>query len=115
MDLDQLRDILQLVREHELSEFEIEQGGLRLRVRKDTVAHVPMAPAASAAGPAAATSAVASVPAVAAALPVALSAEEGEVELAVVKSPIVGTFYRSPEPDAAAFVELGTLVKKGQV
>jgi acetyl-CoA carboxylase biotin carboxyl carrier protein len=35
--------------------------------------------------------------------------------MAIVKSPIVGTFYRAPEPNAAAFVEIGTVVKKGQV
>jgi acetyl-CoA carboxylase biotin carboxyl carrier protein len=51
---------------------------------------------------------------------VALDAEsvedaESAVELAVVKSPIVGTFYRSPEPGAPAFVEVGSPVKKGQV
>ncbi len=40
---------------------------------------------------------------------------EDEIELAVVKSPIVGTFYRSPEPGAPAFVEIGSVVKKGQV
>ena len=40
---------------------------------------------------------------------------QSDVELAVVKSPIVGTFYRSPEPGAAAFVDIGTTVKKGQV
>ena len=38
-----------------------------------------------------------------------------EIELAVVKSPIVGTFYRSPEPGAPSFVEIGSIVKKGQV
>ena len=43
------------------------------------------------------------------------AAGASEVELAVVKSPIVGTFYRSPEPGAASFVEIGTTVKKGQV
>jgi acetyl-CoA carboxylase biotin carboxyl carrier protein len=37
------------------------------------------------------------------------------VNLAVIKSPIVGTFYRSPEPSAPAFVEVGDTVKKGQV
>ncbi len=42
-------------------------------------------------------------------------AGEGEIELAVVKSPIVGTFYRSAEPGAAPFVEVGSTVKKGQV
>jgi acetyl-CoA carboxylase biotin carboxyl carrier protein len=42
-------------------------------------------------------------------------AAETDLELAVVKSPIVGTFYRSPEPGAASFVEVGSTVKKGQV
>jgi acetyl-CoA carboxylase biotin carboxyl carrier protein len=40
---------------------------------------------------------------------------EMEIELAVVKSPIVGTFYRAPEPGAAAFVDVGSTVKKGDV
>jgi acetyl-CoA carboxylase biotin carboxyl carrier protein len=40
---------------------------------------------------------------------------ESEIELAVVKSPIVGTFYRAAEPGAPAFVEIGSTVKKGQV
>ncbi len=42
-------------------------------------------------------------------------AAETEIELAVVKSPIVGTFYRSPEPGSSSFVEVGASVKKGQV
>jgi len=42
-------------------------------------------------------------------------AEEADIELAVVKSPIVGTFYRAPEPGAPPFVEVGSTVKKGQV
>jgi len=53
------------------------------------------------------------------ALPVATlpppTVEDEAVELAVVKSPIVGTFYRSPEPGAASFVEIGQRVKKDQV
>jgi acetyl-CoA carboxylase biotin carboxyl carrier protein len=110
MDLDQLKQILDLVREHELSEFEVEQDGLRLKVRKDGsgaqapvhVTHVaaPIAPAPPQAGPA----------------PVAPApAADVDIELAVVKSPIVGTFYRSPEPGAPPFVEVGASVKKGQV
>jgi acetyl-CoA carboxylase biotin carboxyl carrier protein len=47
--------------------------------------------------------------------PAAAEAGETEIELAVVKSPIVGTFYRSSEPGTAAFVEIGGNVKKGQV
>ena len=48
-------------------------------------------------------------------MPGSLPFTEADIELAVVKSPIVGTFYRSPEPGAPSFVEVGTSVKKGQV
>jgi acetyl-CoA carboxylase, biotin carboxyl carrier protein len=116
MDLDQIKQILDLVREHELSEFEIEHDGLRLKIRKDangvpivaTHAHAaPTAPAAAASGP---------ITASAGAPPSDTAADAGdEIELAVVKSPIVGTFYRSPEPGAGSFVEIGSTVKKGDV
>jgi acetyl-CoA carboxylase biotin carboxyl carrier protein len=43
------------------------------------------------------------------------AAADTEIELAVVKSPIVGTFYRAPEPGASSFVEIGSTVRKGQV
>jgi acetyl-CoA carboxylase biotin carboxyl carrier protein len=131
MDLNQLRDLLDLVREHELSEFEIEHDGLRLKVRKNGgapvvgvvgVAGVQTASAVPAiAAPAVApTTGVVPAPvtpsAPAAVAPAAeTAAGEAEIELAVVKSPIVGTFYRSPEPGAASFVEVGSTVKKGQV
>jgi acetyl-CoA carboxylase biotin carboxyl carrier protein len=123
MDLDQLRQILDLVREHELSEFEIEHDGLRLKIRKDAagtpVVTLPAAPAAPivppTAGPAAVPPAVAAQAGASAQPAAAEPAAEPEIELAVVKSPIVGTFYRSPEPGAAAFVDIGSTVKKGQV
>lgn len=118
MDLDQLKKILDLVREHELAEFEIEHEGLRLKIRKDsagTLMTVPAVPTGvQAISPQTATTAppvAQSAPAVA----VAPVAEDNEIELAVVKSPIVGTFYRSAEPGAAAFVDIGSTVKKGQV
>jgi acetyl-CoA carboxylase biotin carboxyl carrier protein len=117
MDLNQIKQILELVREHELSEFEIEHEGLRLKVRKDSNgAHLvtlpaPVVHAAAAAAPAAVTLPVPGVPAPEPADP----AVDVEVELAVVKSPIVGTFYRSSEPGAASFVDIGSTVKKGDV
>jgi acetyl-CoA carboxylase biotin carboxyl carrier protein len=119
MDLDQLRQILALVREHELAEFEIEQEGLRLWVRKDAAPAPASATAHAAAGPAAAPTPAggpASLPAVPPPTAIA-TGEVGEdgIELAVVKSPIVGTFYRSAEPGAPPFVEVGSMVKKGQV
>jgi acetyl-CoA carboxylase biotin carboxyl carrier protein len=116
MDLNQIRQILELVREHELSEFEIEHDGLRLKIRKDAngaqvvtlPAPLPMAMSAAAGVPAAAAS-------TASASPTATDAADDEIELAVVKSPIVGTFYRSSEPGSPSFVEIGSTVKKGDV
>src|SRR5215831_19407811 len=119
MDFTEIEKILALVKEHDLAEFELERDGLKLRVRKAGAvptfhaapmpAMPPMAilpPALPSPGPAAV---LAPVPAG------AEPADEASVELAVVKSPIVGTFYRSPEPGAASFVEIGQRVKKDQV
>jgi acetyl-CoA carboxylase biotin carboxyl carrier protein len=120
MDLEQIKQILDLVREHELSEFEIEHDGLRLKVRKDANgSHVVSLPApapplvlppSGAAPPAAAAPAASAVSAA-----VEAADADLELELAVVKSPIVGTFYRSSEPGAASFVDVGSTVKKGDV
>jgi acetyl-CoA carboxylase biotin carboxyl carrier protein len=120
MDLNQIKQILDLVREHELSEFEIEHDGLRLKVRKDTNGSVAVTHPAPAAPPMVVPSAgatFAAPPAAAAGLasPAAADAVDAEIELAVVKSPIVGTFYRSSEPGAASFVEIGSTVRKGEV
>jgi acetyl-CoA carboxylase biotin carboxyl carrier protein len=115
MDLHQIKQILDLVREHELSEFEIEHDGLRLKIRKDgNGAHVVThaAPAAPAVAAPAAAAAPVSAPDGAGLLAADLA---DEIELAVVKSPIVGTFYRSSEPGSTAFVEIGSAVKKGDV
>ena len=124
MDLEQLKQLLDLVREHELAEFEIEHEGLRVKIRKDAngapLVSLPATPTATAAMvpsaatvPAAAGSPAASAPLLA---PDDAPAEtDAEIELAVVKSPIVGTFYRSSEPGAPSFVEIGSTVKKGQV
>jgi len=108
------------VREHELSEFEIEHDGLRLKVRKDANgAHLVnlgnlAGPAVSAAPAPAPASVPVQAPGVA--MPAAAEAPaDAEIELAVVKSPIVGTFYRSSEPGAASFVDIGSTVKKGDV
>ncbi|MCC7185508.1 MAG: acetyl-CoA carboxylase biotin carboxyl carrier protein [Acidobacteria bacterium] len=117
MNLDDIKQLLELVREHDLTEFELEQDGLKMRVRKAgqdvIVTHAPVhhAPGVSHHAP----SPVAA-PAPAAAAPAAPAApvEEG-TPLAVIKAPIVGTVYRAPEPGARPFAEVGTMVKKGQV
>jgi acetyl-CoA carboxylase biotin carboxyl carrier protein len=116
LDLEQLKRILDLVREHELAEFEIEHDGLRLKVRKHSAGTTVTIPALAAGMPAApAPAPPSSAPAPVPQPAPATATADSEIELAVVKSPIVGTFYRSPEPGAPAFVEIGATVKKGQV
>jgi acetyl-CoA carboxylase biotin carboxyl carrier protein len=115
LEFDDIERILELMRQHDLSEFELEREGLKLRVRKTNTGYTPVvAPIPMASLPPAAP-----VPASAPAAPVLSPAPEGidepALDLAVVKSPIVGTFYRSPEPGAPSFVEVGDLVKKDQV
>ena len=118
MDFTDIETILALMREHDLAEFELEREGLKLRVRKAGApppfhaGPIQTVPVIAGTVPSAhATAAPAAAPAGAAA---GAEAEES-LELAVVKSPIVGTFYRAPEPGAAPFVEIGQRVKKDQV
>jgi acetyl-CoA carboxylase biotin carboxyl carrier protein len=114
MEFDDIERILALVREHELAEFELERDGLKLRVKKAHAAAPPVvAPPAFPAAPLGAP--VQALPQTTAHLAPPAEPLGDEMELAVVKSPIVGTFYRSPEPGAPSFVEVGQQVKKDQV
>ncbi len=124
MDLSELKQILEMVREHDLTELEIEQDGVKVRVRKDGLpAAVPSAQPPPVASPQPSVAAAAPGSVQAPAVPVAVPAPPATapapvpdaVELAVVKSPIVGTFYRAPEPGAPPFVDVGARVRKGQV
>ena len=120
MDLDEIRQILELMREHELTEFELEREGVKLRLRKTTAGQwtaampamppVTFTPAAVSAAPPMAAPVI--DPAAGASV---LTAANEDVDLAVIKSPIVGTFYRAAEPGAKSFVEIGDTVSKGQV
>ena len=103
MDQREIRRLADLLRDYGLTEVEVEREGVRVRLRRE-----PAAVAAPSVG------AVASAPA--AASP-AVSAEAGarEAHLLTVEAPMVGTFYRSPSPDAQPFVRDGDRVKKGQV
>jgi acetyl-CoA carboxylase biotin carboxyl carrier protein len=114
MNLDDIKQILELVREHDLSEFELERDGLKVRIRKAGREVAYVAPTSSLTPPMGLPMPAASAAAPASAAPA--PAEDAEsVNLAVIKSPIVGTFYRSPEPGAKSFVEVGDTVRKGQV
>jgi len=117
MDLDEINKILALMREHELAEFELEREGVTLRLKKHTPAQwtgaMPPMPQLTYSPPVPGATPPAAAPGQGDAA--VLTPADEDVDLAIVKSPIVGTFYRSSEPGAPPFVETGQAVKKGQV
>jgi acetyl-CoA carboxylase biotin carboxyl carrier protein len=117
LEFDDIERILVLVKQHDLAEFELERDGLKLRIRKAGTGFVSLPPQASnAVGPAPPQLVQPqALPAAGFESQVPAEEEEAPLELAVVKSPIVGTFYTAPEPGAPAFVEVGHRVKKDQV
>ncbi|MCC7125090.1 MAG: acetyl-CoA carboxylase biotin carboxyl carrier protein [Acidobacteria bacterium] len=107
MTLDEIKQLIDFIRDRELSEFELEREDFKLRVKSGAV-HTVAAPPVMTPPP------VAAAPAPVAAAP-ARPAEPAGEDLAIVTSPIVGTFYRSAEPGAKPFVDVGDQVRKGQV
>jgi len=105
--------LLEYLAKSQFVEFELEREGFRLRGAK-AGSHVVVAPGNGAP--------VAAEPVVLAAAPAAVTqaapapaAPREDEDLSIVTSPIVGTFYRTPSPDAPPFVEVGSRVKKGQI
>jgi acetyl-CoA carboxylase biotin carboxyl carrier protein len=118
VNLKELKEILQLLDEKEIAEFELEEEGMKLRIRKASPSGATAAPALVAAPQplvitAAAAPAPVAAPAAAPAPPP--PAPEPDPGLVVVKSPIVGTFYRTPDPNSPPFVSVGDKVRPGQV
>ncbi len=111
MDLKYVKQLLELIEKSTVNEIEVEEKGQKIRITKSapqTVISTPYQmgmPSASVPAPTPAAPQSASIPA-----PAADSKKYHEV-----KSPIVGTFYRSPSPDASAYVEVGSKVKQGSV
>ncbi len=112
MDLKQIKGILSLMESSNITEFEIEEKDLKLRIKRGNdsepvIAAAPVVAAAPAPAPVVAPEASAN------AAPESTIKEEAGVTL--VKSPMVGTFYRAPSPDSPNFVEAGKKVTKGGV
>ena len=106
MDLRKLKKLIDLVQESGISELEITEGEEKVKIVKGGIVSV------SASTSAPVVTEVRSAPPAASA-PAAADAPTGQ-EGHVVKAPMVGTFYRSPSPDAKAFVEVGQAVKEGE-
>lgn len=117
-DLKDIQELLDVLIEREITEFEMEKGGVRIRVKRGNAHAGVLAPANLSAPPTAALTPPASPPA--SATPPASAAVEPSVAedtegLFIVKSPIVGTFYAAPSPNSPPFVKSGDVVQVGQV
>jgi acetyl-CoA carboxylase biotin carboxyl carrier protein len=115
-DIEDLRQLIEFLKQHQVSEFDIDRGDLKIRLKFN-----PQESAATSLGdlarllrtapPAVAHAAAANTASESAAEPAA----DPEAGLHLVKSPIVGTYFGSPSPGSAAFVSPGDHVEKGQV
>ena len=113
VNMDEVRELIALMRDNGLTELEIEGEEFRVRLRRDSV---PSASAQHAEMPAAAPAPVPEPALVAAAAPTqATEATSQEQDLHIIPSPIVGTFYRSPSPSADPFVKIGSNVDHDSV
>ena len=105
MELEQIKAIIAMMKENDLSEFSMEQDGLKIRIKRgpegfqQTVTLPPSVPAQPV-----------SVPVTAVAPAVAPAAPAPAAGIEHITSPMVGTFYRAPSPDAPAYVEVGQQV-----
>ena len=121
LTFEQIKELIQLVAQNRLQGLEVERSGFRLKIDGQQTAPVAL-PAAEPGAAGAAAPLVSNPLAAPVAVAVPAAAPAGAEGAAgppagshVVTSPIVGTFYRSPSPDAEPFVEIGSRVKKGQV
>lgn len=109
IDPDLVRDLARLINETDLTEIEVQKGDLRIRVARTITAaiQVPMQQA-----PAAPAAAAVPPPVIA---PAPISSKTAAAQHpGVVKSPMVGTAYRRPSPEAKAFIDVGSVVKEGE-
>lgn len=107
MDIRKIKKLIELLEESNIGELEIREGEETVRISRNGVMPMMAAPMAYAPAPA---------PVAAPAAPVAEAAPTPAVVAGhVVKSPMVGTFYRAPSPDAPPFAEVGKNVKVGDV
>jgi acetyl-CoA carboxylase biotin carboxyl carrier protein len=112
-DIDQIEELLKIMTEHNLEEFEYSRGDLRIRLKKPSSGAVLTATRASILPEIIVAGASSSSAGAGAATPPAPEPRSTE-DLHLVKSPIVGTFYGSPSPGAEPFVKIGAYVEDGE-
>jgi len=112
MDLNNIKKLIKLVESAEISELAIEDNGVKIEIKKETLSVLPHAHVGAVMTPPVQHH-VAPLPVQAEAVTATLKKEDADKNVVPIKSPMVGTFYRSPSPDAAPFVDVGKDVGKG--
>ena len=108
MNLKELKELIELIQQSEIAELELEKSGVRVRIKKER-SSLPRPPI------------LEEIPSVSSAPQEALQPPTTPAQAAVpagwltLTAPVVGTFYRSPAPDADPYAEVGSVVKKGQI
>ncbi len=116
MEYKQIQELIKTINKSNISELSIEQGDFKITIKQESavqtqyVAPPPMPVAQY--SPAPAAEAAPAAPAAAAPKPAAPAENDKHIE---IKSPMIGTFYRSPSPDKPVFVNVGDEIKKGEV
>ncbi len=99
MEFDEIKQLMELLKNTDITELQIERNGAKLKIKRERF-----------------TSSFEITPPIKQAAPAEVKEEMEETQrLATITSPIVGIFHRSPAPEAPPFVEVGNIVKKGQV
>ena len=112
-DIEDLKQLIEFLKENQVAEFDLDRGDMKIRLKFNQAVAPAIAPVVANIPLVAATALPSAAPPSPAPTPPQTSQPESELHL--VKSPIVGTFYGSPSPGAAAFVSPGDHVEKGQV
>ena len=120
VNMEELRELIALLRDNELAELELENEGFRVRLRRQSALAEASQAAVSQPAPAPAPAPPAPAAAQASSGPShpgtqATTAAAQDQDLHIISSPIVGTFYRSPSPSADAFVKIGSNVENDTV
>ena len=113
MDIRKIKKLIELVEESGIMELEISEGEESVRINRGSPASVQYTVPMAAPAPVASASAPAAVPTTAAPAATVAAPVAEDVSGHKIRSPMVGTFYRSPSPEAKAFVEVGQSVKVG--
>ena len=112
MDPKEIRELIELISKSNFASFELEGEGFRMKLVKESA---PAPLVAATVEPLPASQPAAAPPPAPVAAAAESAAEAGSNGTVPLNSPIVGTFYRAPSPDAPPFVEIGKKVNKGQV